>query len=106
MVGRAGPTMVWSSAPRNSPSMTANRISSFSRCVRPRAGSTSSVGANPPSTGGNACRSRSISPLWLVAVVGAGAGIHDRLRDGHPKVGHGRRDADELRLVETIEHPL
>ena len=28
------------------------------------------------------------------------------LRDGHPKVRHGRRDADELRLVETIEHPL
>ena len=38
MVGRAGPTIVWSSAPRKSPSMTAKRISIFWRWLRPSAG--------------------------------------------------------------------
>ena len=37
IVGSATPTMVWSSAPRNSPSMTAKRISIFARWERSRA---------------------------------------------------------------------
>src|SRR5690349_13117620 len=47
MVGSAGPTIVWSRAPRNSPSITAKRISSLARWSRPRAGSSAMDGVRP-----------------------------------------------------------
>src|SRR5215211_2022864 len=47
-VGSAGPTMVWSRAPRNRPSITAKRISIFARVDSPRAGSSASDGARAP----------------------------------------------------------
>src|SRR5436190_138907 len=69
MVGSAGPTIVWSRAPRNSPSMTAKRTSSFARWLRPSAGSSSSVGTYSPRSAGNdsieapsSCKSRDGRP--------------------------------------------
>ena len=71
MVGSAGPTMVWSRAPRNRPSMTAQRISIFARWLRPSAGSSASVG--------RARRRRrpgTTSMTWSIPSVGvAGCGL-------------------------------
>src|SRR5690242_753946 len=49
ILGRTGPTMVWSSADRNMPSRTAPRISSFARTLSPSAGSSATDGVWSPS---------------------------------------------------------
>src|SRR4249919_744502 len=105
MVGSAGPTIVWSSAPRKRPSMTAKRISIFSRWLRPRAGSSSRVGMySSPCAAGNASMCLLLPPLGLVAVVGSGGRVRKGRHDGDAQVGHRGRDAGELLFVELIEH--
>ena len=52
MRGSAVPTMVWSRAPRKSASMTAPRISSLARWLRPRAGSSAREGVRAPAQPG------------------------------------------------------
>src|SRR5689334_10013278 len=102
MVGSAGPTIVWSRAPRNRPSITANSTSSFSRWLRPSAGSSSSEGTYSSPLVGNASISGSIPPLGVDVVVSA----VDRGRgEGRPQVGHGSCNALELRRIELFEDP-
>src|SRR6476469_6400396 len=101
MVGSAGPTMVWSSAPRNRPSMTAKRISIFSRWLRPRAGSSSRLGTYC-SVVGNASMGCLNPPLGQVRVV-QGRIVYERGRDGDPEVGHRCGHRGELGFVELVE---
>src|SRR4051794_12542630 len=119
MVGRAGPTIVWSSAPRNRPSMTANRISILARIGNPSAGSSSRLGAvmsrstgidsiEAPSSGtagldGDAVRSglgmgSSVAVLVIREVVRA-----DLLRHGLAQVADGRQDPLEPWLRQPAE---
>src|SRR5215203_906315 len=93
--------MVWSRAPRKRPSMTAKRISIFARWLRPRAGSSSSVGALPVASVGNASIG-SVPPLGYGGVVmgiGPGQGGCDRFA----QVGHRPGHAGELRGIEPVE---
>src|SRR4029079_1603578 len=113
MVGRAGPTIVWSSAPRNSPSRTAKRISIFARWGSPRAGSSSSVGGRPPcSAGKDSIGSASLylggwlGPAeWPLDVVGVDLQVvlTDLLADGATKVTDGTEEPGQLRDVELAE---
>src|SRR5436190_14265022 len=101
MVGRAGPTMVWSSAPRNRPSMTAKRISIFSRWLRPRAGSSSRLGTYS-SVVGNASMGSLTPPLGYVRVVQRRI-VRQRGGDGGPQIGHCCGHGGELRWIELIK---
>src|SRR6267142_6649137 len=120
IVGSAGPTMVWSSAPRNRPSRTAKRISIFARCGNPRAGSSSRLGvARSGALGidsmwllpsGNGCRwgtagaARSGVVGVPVEVVGP-----DLLDDGPAEVRERREDASELSRLQPTQdrsHPV
>src|SRR3954453_12296454 len=111
MVGSAGPTMVWSSAPRKRPSMTAKRISIFSRWLRPRAGSSSRLGmySSPPLAAGNASMWCLLPPLGLVTVVGSGRRVRMGGEERDAQGGHRCRDPFELGridLVEDLAHDL
>src|SRR5258705_8272813 len=101
MVGSAGPTMVWSSAPRNRPSMTAKRISNFARWLNPRAGSSSRVGALPLASVGNA----SIGSVLPWGLVGVKVGVRSRECgfDRFAQVGQRDGHAGELPRVELVE---
>src|SRR5215218_4674876 len=74
MVGRAGPTIVWSRAPRNRPSMTAKRISIFARWLSPSAGSSSRVGVIPSWDAGKLSMMVGSSLLQGRLVPGGGLG--------------------------------
>src|SRR6185369_6159698 len=100
MVGRAGPTIVWSSAPRNSPSITAKRISIFSRWLRPSAGSSSSEGMYSSAAAGNASMRLSVPPLDMQM---ARSFVDRGRRERRSQVGHRRGDAGQLRRVELVE---
>src|SRR5690242_9797773 len=100
MVGSAGPTIVWSSAPRNRPSMTAKRISIFSRWLSPSAGSSSSEGTYSSPVVGNASMRWLLPPLGVDVMVSS---VDGGRSEGRPQVGHGSPDAVQLVRIELLE---
>src|SRR3954451_20094241 len=108
MVDNAGPTIVWSRAPRNRPSMTAKRISIFSRIGNPRAGSSSSDGVqssrcagsasirSPLSNGDRGCGGGAAGRASDVVDVRLEVIGPDLVDDGAGEVAERREDATEL----------
>src|SRR3954453_3549562 len=119
MVGSAGPTIVWSSAPRNRPSMTAKRISIFARIGSPSAGSSSRLGVVISRSTGNdsieapSSRTAGLDGDAVRSGLGLGSGVAvlvvgemvcaNLLHHGLAKVADGGQDPLEPRLRQPAE---